>query len=405
MSHKLSPSLRLKRSHRFIVQYFTLIVVLAALVLFTACSGISVGANKAVPPATPTVPPTVPPATPPNVPPTFPPMVPPTDRLSDISITATLPPATVGSTYAGSMTVSGGRAPYSVTIASGQLPTGLSLDAASGDISGTPTTAGNFPFSVLASDSSGQSDQQSLQIVVNAKVKSGNSFNNLQNSVGWSAAGQGPPNFVNCSPSPCDGITFSMQQGITSPSMSGEAAQFNVGGTAVYSDAFFNNHLIGDLSSQGLPDTNHTLVPTYHNFTYDVYFYGTNLGLSQAVEFDINQFYDNLGFIWGHECRIAGGNEWDIWDNINAHWVPTGIACYPNNNAWNHVTIQVQRTSNNQLWFQSITLNGVTSTVNQYYNPGSAPGWYGITVNYQEDGNYIQSPYTVYLDELTFTYE
>jgi hypothetical protein len=65
----------------------------------------------------------------------------------------------------------------------------------------------------------------------------------------------------------------------------------------------------------------------------------------------------------------------------------------------------VQRTSNNQLLYQSITLNGKTSTINQYYNPGSAVGWYGVTVNYQEDGNSSQSPYSVYLDELTFTYQ
>jgi hypothetical protein len=231
------------------------------------------------------------------------------------------------------------------------------------------------------------------------------SFSNLQNSQGWASYGQGPPDFVDCSPSPCDGITFSMEQGISSPSLSGAAAQFDLGGTAVYTDALFNNHLIGDLSSQNMPDKNHTLVPTYHNFIYDVYFYGTNLALSQAVEFDINQFFNDQGFIWGHECRIAGGNEWDIWDNINAHWVPTGIACYPNSNAWNHVTIQVERTTDNQLLYQSITLNGTTSNVNQYYSPGAAVGWYGVTVNYQMDGNYEQAPYTVYLDNLTFSYQ
>ena len=99
------------------------------------------------------------------------------------------------------------------------------------------------------------------------------------------------------------------------------------------------------------------------------------------------------------------GNEWDIWDNVNQHWVPTGVACHPTNNAWNHLTLQVQRTSDNQLLYQSITLNGVTNTLNKYYNPGSAPGWHGVTVNYQMDGNYQQSPYSVYLDDLTFTYE
>jgi len=98
----------------------------------------------------------------------------------------------------------------------------------------------------------------------------GNSFLNLQNSAGWATYGQGPPDFVDCSPSPCDGISYSMYQGIKSPSMSGESTQYNVGGTADYSDALFNNHLIGAFSSQGMPDSKHTLVPTYHNFTYDV---------------------------------------------------------------------------------------------------------------------------------------
>jgi hypothetical protein len=232
----------------------------------------------------------------------------------------------------------------------------------------------------------------------------GNAFTNLQSSGGWVAAGQGPPNFIDCNPCGPQ-ITWWMGQGIKSPSMSGSSTQFNIGGTGPYWDVLFNNHLIGVDSSQGLPDNNHTLVPSLHNFTYDVYFWGSNLQLSQAVEFDINQFLDGLGFIWGHECRIAGGNEWDVWDNLNQHWVPTGVACNPINNSWNHVTIQVERTSNNQLLYQSITLNGVTHTLNMYYNPGSAPGWWGVTVNYQMDGNSTQAPYTVYLDELTFSYQ
>jgi hypothetical protein len=120
-----------------------------------------------------------------------------------------------------------------------------------------------------------------------------------------------------------------MNQGVQSPSLSGQATEFNVGGSAPYSDALWNNHLIGPLSSQGMFDTNQTQVPALHDFTYDVYFYGDNLGLAQALEFDINQFFDNLGFIFGQECRIASGDEWDVWDNQNARWTPTGIPCYP----------------------------------------------------------------------------
>ena len=234
----------------------------------------------------------------------------------------------------------------------------------------------------------------------------GNSFTSLQHSGGWASYGQAAPSYVDCSPSPCEGITFSMAQGVKTPSMSGEATEFNVGGTTDYGDALFNNHLIGDLSSQGLPDTAHTLVPSLHNFTYDVYFYGTNLALSQALEFDINQFFDGLGFIFGHECRVAAGNEWDVWDNTSQQWIPTGIACNPVSNSWNHLTIQVQRTSSNQLLYQSITLNGVTGTVNKTYGAGTSPSsWWGITINYQMDGNNKQNAYSVYLDDLTFTYE
>jgi hypothetical protein len=363
-------------------QCTALITILFGLLLSNACSGFS----------------TPPPAT--NSTST-------STSTASLTISSALPSATVGSIYSATLNVSGGTAPYAFSLSSGALPAGLTLGSTTGTVAGTPTATGSFSFAILVSDSKGISKQQALQITVaSAPAKTqGNTFSNLQQSAGWQSYGLTPPSYATCSPSSCDGIVYSMTQGINSPSMSGDATQFNLAGTTLYADALFNNHLIGDFSSQGMPDANHTLVPTYHNFTYDVYFYGTNLALSQALEFDINQFFDNLGFIWGHECRIAGGNEWDIWDNINQHWVPTGIACYPNSNSWNHLTIQVQRTSDNQLLFQSITLNGVTGTVNQYYNPGSTAGWYGITINYQMDGNYQQSPYAVYLDDLTFTYE
>jgi len=235
-------------------------------------------------------------------------------------------------------------------------------------------------------------------------INVGSAFTNLQQSNGWVGAGQGPPNFVDCNPCGPQ-ISWWMNQGVQAPALSGSATQFGIGGTGPYWDVLFNNHLIGDQSTHGMLDQNHTLVPSVHNFSYDVYFYSSNLPASQAVEFDLNQFFDGMGFIWGHECRIAGGNEWDIWDNVNARWVPTGVPCYPTNNAWNHLTIQVERTGSNQLLYKSITLNGVTNNLNQYYNPGLAPGWYGITVNYQMDGNNTQTPYSVYLDRLTFAYQ
>jgi hypothetical protein len=380
-----APAQRERRTRVIFFHGAVLTAVFSALLLLNACSGVSVPASASTSSSSSSS----------------------ASSSSNLIISSGLPAGAVGSSYSATLSVSGGTSPYAFSMASGQLPIGVLLGGTSGTISGTPTATGNFNFAVSVSDSKGLSKQQPLQIAVAsaAVTTAANSFSNIQQASRWELAGQGPPNFVDCSPSPCDGITFSMNQGIKSPSMSGNATQYNLGGTAVYTDALFDNHLIGPFSSQGLPDTNQTLVPTYHTFTYDTYFYGTNLELSQALEFDINQFFDSLGFIWGHECRIAGGHEWDIWDNVTAHWVPTGVACNPVDNSWNHVTIQVQRTSGDQLLYQSITLNGVTSTLNQTYDHGSAPGWYGITINYQMDGNSKQSPYSVYLDDLTFSYE
>jgi Putative Ig domain len=335
-----------------------------------------------------------------------------------LNVSATLPGATVGAAYNSTITVTGGISPYAFSIASGALPGGVALGATSGTVSGTPMASGNFSFAVSVTDSSGLSKQQSLQIAVasaptpapppttpSAGPNAGNSFSEVQHSGGWAQYGQRAPNFVDCSPSPCNGISFSMTRGVSSPSLSGQATEYYVGGNVPFSDALWDNPLIGADSTQGMPDANQTVVPSLHDFTYDVYFYGDNLGLSQALEFDINQFFNGKGFIFGHECRIAGGNEWDVWDNQNAYWKHTGIPCNPKSNSWNHLTLKVQRTSNNQLVYQSITLNGFTSNLNWSFPAGSAPGWYGVTINYQMDGDENQDQYNVYLDNLTFSYQ
>jgi len=230
-------------------------------------------------------------------------------------------------------------------------------------------------------------------------------FSSLQEQQGWTGYGLLAPSYNicnSCSPTGSQ-VSWSMTQNVSSPSMSGHASMMDIGGRTAYSDVLWNNHLIGNFSSQGLPDNNQTLVPTLHNFIYDVYFYIDDANVSQALEFDINQFVGGNSYIWGHECRIAGGNEWDIWDDPGQTWHPTGVACNPLSNAWNHLTIQVQRTSDDQLLFQSITLNGNTANINYYENP-TPTDWYGITINYQQDGNYEQTAYSVWLDNLNFTY-
>jgi hypothetical protein len=264
---------------------------------------------------------------------------------------------------------------------------------------------GTYHTVVQEWDNCGGAATTPIVLTVGSAVGHSGTFANLHQQSSWTGYALLPPLYNICSscvPSGPQSI-WAMAHGVSSPALSGNSTRMDVGGQTVYSDVLWNNHLIGDFSSQGLPDTDHSIIPNAHNFTYDVYFYATDISASQALEFDINQFVNGQSFIWGHECRIAGGNEWDIWDNPGQKWHPTGIPCNPVNNSWNHLAIQVQRTSDNHLLFQSISLNGQTATLNYYESP-TPTTWYGITINYQQDGNYKQQPYSIWLDKVTFTY-
>jgi hypothetical protein len=276
--------------------------------------------------------------------------------------------------------------------------TGLGSFPPNGSTNVTPTATATYTATAQgAGGTAGASTTVTVQ-------SSGTPLPNLQSSAGWKSWGELPPDYATCA-FPCPGVIWSMTQGIQTPSLSGHATQFNLGGTVPYSDVLWSLPLIGQNSTQGLPDLGHTLLPTLHNFTYDAWFYPTNLGVTQVLEFDISMYFNGLGLIWGNQCNIGGGNEWDIWDNVGQKWVSSGAPCNPVNNTWNHVTIHVQRESDNWLLFQSITLNGVTSNINRSYAPGSAPGnrW-GITVNFQMDGNDRQASYTTFLDNFVFSY-
>jgi hypothetical protein len=76
--------------------------------------------------------------------------------------TTTLPNGAQGAAYSTTVQATGGQAPYAWSLISGALPPGLSLSATSGTISGTPTTAGTFNFTLRATDS-GAPQQQATQ--------------------------------------------------------------------------------------------------------------------------------------------------------------------------------------------------------------------------------------------------
>jgi C1A family cysteine protease len=78
---------------------------------------------------------------------------------------ATLPNGAVGAAYSKTITTNGGTAPYTFALTSGSLPDGLSLSSG-GVLSGTPTTAATYNFTVTATDNYGCAQDMPYTIVV-----------------------------------------------------------------------------------------------------------------------------------------------------------------------------------------------------------------------------------------------
>ena len=85
---------------------------------------------------------------------------------STLQITTTqLPGTTLSAAYSATLAASGGTTPYTWSLASGSLPTGLSLSS-TGTISGTPSVLGSFPFTVEVKDAAANTASSSLSINV-----------------------------------------------------------------------------------------------------------------------------------------------------------------------------------------------------------------------------------------------
>jgi len=77
----------------------------------------------------------------------------------------TLPAGAIGTAYSQTLSASGGTAPYSYALSAGALPAGLTLTTG-GVLSGTPTVAGNFAFTVSATDAHGFGAAQAYTLAI-----------------------------------------------------------------------------------------------------------------------------------------------------------------------------------------------------------------------------------------------
>ena len=76
------------------------------------------------------------------------------------------PSGEAGAAYSDQLTVTGGTSPFTWSVSAGTLPPGVTLNASTGLLSGTPTTAGTYSFTVQVTDQSGLSSTEAVSLLI-----------------------------------------------------------------------------------------------------------------------------------------------------------------------------------------------------------------------------------------------
>ncbi|MCF6325344.1 MAG: putative Ig domain-containing protein [Gammaproteobacteria bacterium] len=100
--------------------------------------------------------------------------------------TASLANGQAGVVVSYAISTTGGAGSYTWSLSSGTLPQGLTLDSSTGVISGTPTVAGIYEFTLMVQDGGSASDTQQLTLIVSAATAL---VDDSDNSAGGGALG------------------------------------------------------------------------------------------------------------------------------------------------------------------------------------------------------------------------
>jgi len=260
---------------------------------------------------------------------------------------------------------------------------------------------GQHTIEVMAEDNQGYISATPLNVTVTSQAAQ-TTISNIQSIPGWqSCGGLFPPG------SGRDGQicaagggtpTSNITQNVSSPSMSGNSAEFSISPSSPDCPGYCNMLYFNAIA--GGNNVSH--------FIYDLYFYIDNPDAPQALEFDLNQTFGGNRWVWGSECNFKADGVWDIWNDApNTGWEPTNIPCtaaqFPAN-TWIHLVWDFQR-NGNQVQYNSLTINDTVYPVNTIYPFQQAWTLEEIDTAFQMDLDQTGTPYHVWLDKVTLTAE
>lgn len=248
---------------------------------------------------------------------------------------------------------------------------------------------GAHTLEITATDKTGAVSATVLQ--VNVVPPQATAVTDIQTLPGWQSCSAlyppGSPREGQICAAGLGNAVSTMIPGQSTPSLDGKSTQFTMGGPTGYSNELYFESLGGG--------TNLT------HFIYDVWFLVDNPAVPEALEFDVNQTFGGLRWTWGTECAFKDSGKWDVWDPLNEKWVHTAVPCNPfPANTWIHLIWNFERV-NGQVHYISVSVNGLVSTVDAFFQPQQKWTLEDINIAFQMDGDFRQDPYNVWLDQMT----
>lgn len=136
----------------------------------------------------------------------------------NLALAGTYPAGSSGVAYSSTaVTVSGGHGGNVWSVASGSLPTGLSLNTSTGALTGTPSSAGSFSFTVRVTDAQGFTADSAQSVTIAAGLSSSANASNFSGSVVNSPPSSSPPTASVSTTTPNSGVCVITASGGTAP--------------------------------------------------------------------------------------------------------------------------------------------------------------------------------------------
>lgn len=214
-------------------------------------------------------------------------------------------------------------------------------------------------------------------------------INEIQQATGWRTCGA-------CGNTGGTGdlATYSMIRGIGYPTLSGSSAEFKIGGTAPYANAYWY-----------FEHTPLTRAFKYLKYEFDLYVPEGLENAPQAIEWECQQKLGGYTYNFAWQALYAG-NRWRVFNYTKRVWEDAGIALTRfSPGTWHHIIAEYHNDSVAHITYHdALTIDGIRHAL--HIQHAATPGTNSSEFEnaFQLDLNGKPTPYHVFVDNMKISY-